>query len=131
MDPTKPIYTNDPTFGGYYQWADTAGNYNPNATINPLSILEQRRDKATVTRSIGNLQFDYQLPFLEGLKANLNLGFDISDTDGEVFEPRTYAPVVVQGGSVRPYAQTKSNYLYWISIWRMTSTWKRSTARWR
>ncbi len=111
MDPTKPIYTDNPTFGRFYQWTDADGNYNPNATTNPLSILEQRRNKATVSRTIGNLQFDYQLPFLEGLKANLNMGFDVSDTDGEEFQPANYAPVVVQGGSVRPYVQTKTNYL--------------------
>ncbi len=111
MDPTKPIYTDNPIFGEYYQWTDADGNYNANATTNPLSILEQRRNKATVARTIGNLQFDYQLPFLEGLKANLNMGFDVSDTDGEEFQPANYAPVVVQGGSVRPYVQTKSNYL--------------------
>ena len=111
MDPTKPIYSDDFTFGGYYQWTDADGNFNPNATVNPLSILEQRRNEATVARTIGNLQFDYQLPFLEGLKANLNLGFDVSDTDGEEFQPANYAPVVVQGGRVRPYVQTKRNYL--------------------
>ena len=111
MDPTQPINTDNEAFGGYYQWVDENGNFNPNATINPLALLNQRRDEGTVSRSIGNLQFDYQLPFLSGLKANLNLGYDVSETDGEVFEPLDYAPVVVQGGSMRPYAQNKTNYL--------------------
>ena len=111
MDPTQPINNGNEAFGGYYQWVDENGNFNPNATVNPLALLNQRRDEGTVNRSIGNLQFDYQLPFLEGLKANLNLGYDVSETDGEVFQPLNYAPVVVQGGSVRAYGQNKSNYL--------------------
>ena len=111
MDPTQPIFDNNEAFGGYYQWVDENGNFNPNATVNPLALLNQRSDEGTVRRSIGNLQFDYQLPFISGLKANLNLGYDVSETEGEEFEPLNYAPVVVQGGKVRPYGQNKSNYL--------------------
>lgn len=111
MDPTKPVYDDDKPFGGYYQWTDTEGLFNPNATRNPLSTLEQRRDEGDVMRTIGNLQLDYIFHFLPDLRANLNVGFDVSDSEGSIIQPATYAPVAVQGGSVSNYSQEKTNKL--------------------
>lgn len=111
MDPTQPVYMDSDVFGGYFQWTDDAGAFNPNATVNPLSQLEQREDVGEVLRSIGNIQLDYKLPFLPELRANLNMGYDITESEGETFLPATYGPEVIQGGSIRPYAQSRSNKL--------------------
>ena len=37
------------------------------ALANPLAILMQRQDNSKVMRSIGNMQVDYNMPFLDGL----------------------------------------------------------------
>lgn len=81
MDPTKPVY--DPfgnnKFGGYYQATALNGNYNfKTGSSNPLAILEQRSRPERILRFLGNIEFDYSLPFIKGLRANVNLGLDAS-----------------------------------------------------
>ena len=44
-------------------------------------------DEGTNLRSIGNVRTTYTMPFLSALKANLNLGYDISRADRETFTP--------------------------------------------
>ncbi|MEG1539088.1 MAG: TonB-dependent receptor [Muribaculaceae bacterium] len=79
-DPTKPVYSPwKSLYNGYTTWMNGAA-YNPNATQNPLSIIEDRNNVAEVWRSNGNLQIDYALHFLPELHFNLNLGYDVSRT---------------------------------------------------
>lgn len=111
MDPTQPVYVSDTPFGGYFQWTGSDGTFSTNATRNPLSILEQRDDQGEVRRSIGNIQFDYKLPFLPKLRANLNLGYDVTSSEGSTILPVTFAPVTLQGGSVSRYEQSRTNKL--------------------
>jgi TonB-linked SusC/RagA family outer membrane protein len=82
MGPTQPsLDPSTPT--GYYNW--------PGNTLqspdNPLEILNLATDQGTTYRSVGNLQAEYSLPFLEALKANVNLGYDVSKADRETFNP--------------------------------------------
>ena len=116
MDPTKPIYDNSTTnrFGGYYQNTALDGN---NVILdgawNPVAVLEQRSRPERALRFLGNIEFDYKMPFLPELRAVVNLGldasrsqvretysnnsiatyqFDDSDTDNFVFNPgKNYA----------------------------------------
>lgn len=111
MDPTQPVYMDSELFGGYFQWEEEPGNFNENATINPLSMLELKDDNGQVLRSIGNIQFDYEFHFLPDLHANLNLGYDITESEGEVILPVTYPTVVATNGRISPYAQSKTNKL--------------------
>ena len=57
-------------------------------------MLEEKDDKSTVYRSIGNAQIDYKFHFLPELRANLNLGYDVSKSKGDVIiadnSPLTY-----------------------------------------
>ncbi len=81
-DPTQPITSPAGRyipFGGYVEFLDPSGNgqLNSLAPLNPVGLINTRRDRSTVKRSIGNLQLDYKLPFVPGLSANLNLGYDI------------------------------------------------------
>ena len=61
---------------------------------NPVAMLEEKDDKSTVYRSIGNAQIDYKFHFLPELRANLNLGYDVSKSKGDVIiadnSPLTY-----------------------------------------
>lgn len=110
FDPTQPVY--DPEgFGGYWEWLNADGSPQTLAPRNPLGLLEQRDDRGEVKRSIGNLQLDYAIPFIEGLRANLNLGYDVSESDGNVMIPSTSALGVNEGGSILNYAQNKRNLL--------------------
>jgi len=87
-DPTQEVYDSSSNgLQGYRIWRNTAGDVNTMATLNPVAMLSQKDDKSTVKRFIGNAQFDYKFFYLPGLRANLNLGLDISSSDGTVNTP--------------------------------------------
>ncbi len=88
FDPTKPIYNTSGIFNGFYTNLNTT---NPNlidGQYNPLALLEQRNRPEKAFRFLGNIEFDYTMPFLPELKAVVNVGLDasrskISETFGE------------------------------------------------
>ena len=82
MGPTQPV--NDATTTtGFYDW--------PGNTLqspdNPLAILDLATDQGTTYRSIGSLQSAYRLPFLDGLRAHMNVNYDLARTDRQTFTP--------------------------------------------
>ncbi|MCR5132284.1 MAG: TonB-dependent receptor [Prevotella sp.] len=77
-NPLKPVYNED---GSYHYWM-TSGLPNTMALLNPVAQLNQQNKDSYVRRFVGNAQFDYKFKFLEGLRANLNLGLDYSTTSG-------------------------------------------------
>ncbi|MGL4807096.1 MAG: SusC/RagA family TonB-linked outer membrane protein, partial [Bacteroidales bacterium] len=122
FDPTQPVYSDNFGSGignGYFSWLKPSGSdflFNDIATINPLALLEQRKDVSEAYRSLGNAQFDYKFHFLPDLKANLNLGYDVSKSDGSVniFEnsPLSYKENNKNGtGQRNRYDQYKYNLL--------------------
>ncbi|AWW32338.1 SusC/RagA family protein [Echinicola strongylocentroti] len=109
-DPTHPVH--DPNgVGGYWEWLNEDGAPQTLAPNNPVGLLMSKNDRGTVKRSIGNLQLDYELPFLEGLKANLNLGYDVSASEGRTIIDANSASGYFEGGSIAPYEQSKRNLL--------------------
>jgi iron complex outermembrane receptor protein len=114
FDPTKPVKSDTSRFGGYYFWEQANGNPVQLATSNPVAMLEQRKNKSTVNRFLGNAQFDYKFHFLPEIRANLNLGYDYSKSDGTVFVDTTaafdYDPQF-GGGVNNMYEQEKKNEL--------------------
>lgn len=111
FDPTQPVYANN-NYGGYFEWLDpSTGKPNTLATRNPLSLLMLRNDKGTASRSIGNIQFDYRFHFLPELRANLNVGYDVSKSQGTIFVPANSASVFNRGGVNNQYSQSKANKL--------------------
>ena len=110
FDPTQAVYSGKELYGGYFEWLDPAtGKPNALATRNPLGLLQQRSDKSTVKRSIGNVQLDYKFHFLPELRANLNLGYDVSSSDGTLFVPATAAAGFNRGGTNNQYSQRRTN----------------------
>jgi iron complex outermembrane receptor protein len=82
MGPTQPVFDPGSTTG-YYNWP---GNRLQSAD-NPVQILDLARAQGTTYRSVGNVQAAYSLPFLEGLKANVNLGYDVTNVSQVTFNP--------------------------------------------
>lgn len=119
FDPTQPVFPAEGTpefdemqaFGGYWEWLNNAGVPNPLASRNPLALLNQREDESNVHRFIGNIQLDYQFPFLPELRANLNVGGDWSRSNGTVFVPDSAASNFQRGGIDNQYEQSKNNEL--------------------
>ena len=64
---------------GYFMWLQqNTGAVIGIAPLNPVSLLDDRSMISHVYRSLGNIQLDYIMPFLPELRANLNLGYDVS-----------------------------------------------------
>ena len=74
FDPTHPVYNED---GSYFHYIGEA--LSPQ---NPVWLLNNDINNADNRRVISNLNIDYKLPFLEGLKFNLNAGVDYSELEG-------------------------------------------------
>ena len=77
-NPLKPVYNDD---GSYYRW-ESNGAPNTMASLNPVAMLYEQNKDSYVRRFVGNAQFDYKFKFIDGLRANLNLGLDFSTTSG-------------------------------------------------
>lgn len=81
-DPTKPVYNGTDRFNGFWNHtiAET-GAYNSLAAINPLGMLYDVDNHSNVKRSLGNIQLDYKMHFLPELRANLNMGYDVTSSE--------------------------------------------------
>jgi TonB-dependent starch-binding outer membrane protein SusC len=79
--PTQPILDlNRAT--GYYDWSGGL-----TSADNPVAILNLAQERAKTYRAIGNMQTEYRLPWVDGLRANLTLGFDAIDAERRNFTP--------------------------------------------
>lgn len=95
MAPTQPLLDPGNEWGGYWEWDNDLG------TKNPLAELENVQEFGKAFRSIGNIQFDYQLPFLSGLSAKLNLGYDLNKGDRKRFLPSFLRSQYTDNGEIR------------------------------
>jgi iron complex outermembrane receptor protein len=91
MDPTKPIKDGSSNTDGYFQWSNYGANL---GTPNPVEQLLAVDNKSTVKRVIANAQFNYKMPFIEGLQANLNLATDYAKSEGHNNRPTTSPSVL-------------------------------------
>ncbi len=110
MDPTQVIMDGNPASAGYFQWANYGANL---GTANPVEQALEADNRSVVNRVIGNIQFDYALPFLPELRANLNLATDYSESDGHNNRPRTSPSVLTAPlyGRLSDYSGTNYNNL--------------------
>jgi iron complex outermembrane receptor protein len=111
FDPTKPINSTSKRYGGYWEWTDNDGLPTALSNRNPVGLLNNRQNSSEVYRSIGNIQFDYQLPFVKGLRANLNLGYDVSQGDGVNIVSDSAADTYRRQGINNRYYQQRNNKL--------------------
>ena len=86
FDPTKPVYLANEEGGihGYYSWRGVDGKHNTMANQNPVAMLNEKIDLSKAKRFVGNASFDYKVHGLEDLRFNLNLGVDVSKSNGTV-----------------------------------------------
>jgi len=85
FDPTQPVRSAEARYapyGGYFQFLQANGNPLGQAIGNPVAALENTNNVSDVKRLIGNVQFDYKIHGVEGLRANLNLATDIARGEG-------------------------------------------------
>jgi iron complex outermembrane receptor protein len=111
MDPTQTVNDDSiTTSNGYFQWENYGANL---GTPNPVEQLMEADNKANVQRFIGNIQFDYSIPFIPGLRANLNLATDYNKSEGHNNRPATSPGSLTSplSGRLSDYTGTNKNEL--------------------
>ncbi|MDZ4148827.1 MAG: TonB-dependent receptor [Flavobacteriaceae bacterium] len=111
FDPTQPVFSGNDAFGGFFESLDTDGTPKDIVPRNPVGLLKNNRNLGETRRSVGNIQFDYKIPYVEGLKANLNLGYDYNDFRGTTTIPAVAADGFDEGGSVTNTFSLQRNLL--------------------
>ncbi|MCU4165797.1 SusC/RagA family TonB-linked outer membrane protein [Carboxylicivirga caseinilyticus] len=110
MDPTQSIKDGNADTDGYFQWPTYGANL---GTPNPVEQAMAVDNKSDILRFVGNVQFTYELPFLSGLKANLNLATDYADGTGHNNRPVTSPSTLTTPftGKLNTYNSTVKNNL--------------------
>src|SRR5690606_18807683 len=111
FDPTKPIYNNDGTF---WNWNREGTNtlLSDVVNVNPLAMLEFRDDTSEVRRMISNAKFNYALPWVDGLSAVLNMGYDVTNSHGRVTRSDMYPSATLEwAGDLSRYSNARINKL--------------------
>jgi TonB-linked SusC/RagA family outer membrane protein len=116
-DPTQPVRSDEARYsryGGYYEFTNSVGQPLGNSPSNPVAAINNSNNTSQVKRLIGNVQFDYKVHGVDGLRANLNLGLDVSRGRGSnIIQPtdkgnyNADATNLGQNGRYTQYAQDK------------------------
>jgi len=83
--PTQPVYDTAaaPLYGGFWEWGNV-----PLGTKNPVANNTMAQSQGVVYRGLGNIRFDYKMDdVIPGLRADLNLGMDITSGLRNYFAP--------------------------------------------
>jgi TonB-dependent starch-binding outer membrane protein SusC len=80
FDPTQPIRTE----AGYFE--QRAFVLGPN---NPIAELESGVEQGITFRSVGSLETEYFIPFVDNLTATARMGYDVASSERKAFYPST------------------------------------------
>ena len=80
-DPTQPVYSGAPIFGGYHTWMNGTTKQGL-APTNPVALINEQNDTSEVRRFVGNAKVDYKLHFLPSVTATVNVGYDYTNANG-------------------------------------------------
>lgn len=110
MDPSQPIYDDNPDTDGYFQWSSYGANL---GTPNPVEQALAVDNRSTVNRIMGNIILDYTIPTIPELSANLNVATDYSHGEGHNNRPVTSPSVLTSPlwGRLSDYSSTNRNSL--------------------
>lgn len=105
FDPTQSIEDESSQWAGFFEYANSQANKNP---VAKLRLID---DEGNTYRSLGDIQFDYQIPFLRGLSAKLNVGYDISTGVRKRFIPNNLRTTLNNNGEIRIANFSRTNKL--------------------
>ena len=91
-----------------HKW-ESNGAPNTMSTLNPVAMLDEQHKSSYIRRFIGNAQFDYKFKFLDGLRANLNIGIDYSTTSGW--------NVTDEGSEISYHNKVENGTGLWAGLW--------------
>ena len=111
FNPTVPVYSGKQRFGGWFESISPGGV--PDATKNPVGLLNYVKHTGNVKRVIGNFDIDYKMHFLPELKAHISFGLDYAKGYGIYYVPEGMGADFEVGGQNNKYGpQTNNNKLF-------------------
>lgn len=87
FDPTQPVYSKNPRYGGYWERLDPLNTTTGLASLspkNPVGLLMQRKDVGNANRLIANASLDYKFHFLPDMRLIVTGGYDYSKGYGDI-----------------------------------------------
>ncbi len=106
FNPTVPVRSGKQRFGGWWEAISPGGV--PDATKNPVGMLDYVEHTGNVKRLIGNFDVDYKMHFLPELKAHVSLGLDYGEGYGLYYVPDGMALNFEVGGQNNQYGPQKN-----------------------
>lgn len=103
--PTQPVLDPGSEWAGFWEWDNDLG------TKNPVAEYELIQSFGDTYRSVGNINFDYTIPIIEGLSTELNLGYDVTSGENRFFAPNNLRSQFSTNGEIRRNNFNKVNTL--------------------
>lgn len=116
LNPTIPVYSGNETFGGYNEAVDANGIPVTGALANAVGRLMQYKSTSNVYRLIGNMDVDWNIRWVKGLRLHATGGYDWSKGEGHVFVPKEAMSYYTTGGRNYKYGPQK-NYNRLITVY--------------
>ncbi|HKL88323.1 MAG TPA: SusC/RagA family TonB-linked outer membrane protein, partial [Salinibacter sp.] len=82
--PTQPVRDLGSPYGGFFEWTSPVSNLAEN---NPVASYIMTENNGETYRSLGSIEADYEIPYVDGLNARVKLGYDVTTGEREFFAP--------------------------------------------
>ena len=108
LNPTIPVYSGNDAFGGYNEAVDANGVPVTGALANAVGRLNQYKSTSDVYRVIGNVDVDWNIRWVKGLRLHATGGYDWSKGEGYVVVPKEAFSFYTTGGRDYIYGPQKN-----------------------
>ncbi len=116
LNPTIPLYSGTDAFGGYNEAVDANGIPVTGALANAVGRLNQYKSTSDVYRVIGNIDVDWNIRRVKGLRLHATGGYDWSHGEGHVVVPAEAFAYFTTGGRDYKYGPQK-NYNRLLTVY--------------
>lgn len=116
LNPTIPVYSGNDAFGGYTEAIDANGIPVTGALANAVGRLNQYESTSDVYRVIGNIDADWSIRWVKGLRLHATGGYDWSKGQGHIYVPKEAMAYYTTGGRDYTYGPQK-NYNRLLTIY--------------
>jgi TonB-linked SusC/RagA family outer membrane protein len=121
FDPTQSPYQKGSAWGGFFEWTNrSTGALNALASKNPLALLEQDNNVGNAGASIGNVHADYQIPYVSGLHAIADLGYEVTSGYGQNAVPGDAAQQAANSPGPGLISKYKTNNTYIRALYQLS-----------
>lgn len=116
LNPTIPVYSGNDAFGGYNEAVDANGIPVTGALANAVGRLNQYKSTSDVYRLIGNIDVDWNIRWVKGLRLHATGGYDWSKGEGHIYVPKEAVSYYTTGGRDYTYGPQK-NYNRLLTVY--------------